>query len=221
VLLVFNLIPAFPLDGGRLARAIAWRLTGNRHGATRFAAGMGQVFAAILMGYGLYRALGQSAVTSGIWYLALGWMLGGAARAAVIQSAVSTRLEGVTAADIMDHEPVTIPAAMPVGQAYEDYFLRYQGWPWFAVIEDDGRVAGIAHRAAVEQVAHEDGALAVRAVTAAGEQVATDTPLESLAGSEPLRRLGALMAVDRDGRLRGVVTVEQVSRALQARLAPS
>jgi Zn-dependent protease len=221
VLLVFNLIPAFPLDGGRLARAIAWKVTGNRHGATRFAAGMGQVFAAILMGYGLYQALGRANVTSGIWYLALGWMLGGAARAAVIQSSVSTRLEGVTAADIMDDEPVTIPAGMPAAQAYEDYFLRYQGWPWFAVVEDDGRLAGIAHRAAVEQVAHQEGHLSVRAVTAAGEQVPTDTPLESLAGSEPLRRLGALMAVDRDGRLRGVVTIEQVSRALQARLAPS
>jgi Zn-dependent protease len=220
-LLVFNLIPAFPLDGGRLARAVAWRLTGNRHGATRFAAGMGQAFAALLMGYGLYRAFGRSDVTNGIWYLALGWMLGGAARAAVVQSTVSTRLEGVTAADIMDAEPVTIPAGMPVVQAYDEFFLRYQGWPWFAVVEDDGRLAGIAHRAAVEQVAHQDGHLAVRAVTAAGEQVPADTPLEALAGSEPLRRLGALMAVDRDGHLRGVVTVDQVSRALQARLAPS
>ena len=61
----------------------------------------------------------------------------------------------------------------------------------------------------------------VRDLVADGEQVATDTPLESLIGSEPLRRLGALMAVDADGRLRGVVTLDQVSRALQARLAPS
>jgi Zn-dependent protease len=218
-LLVFNLIPAFPLDGGRLARAVAWRLTGNRHGATRFAATLGQAFAALLMGLGLYRALGQSDVGGGLWYLALGWMLGGSARAAVLQSAVSTRLEGVTAADIMDAEPVSIPADLPVSRAYEDFFLRYHGWPWFPVVEVDGRFAGIAHRAAIEQVAQQDGALAVRAVTAAGEEVAPETPLESLAGSEPLRRLGALMAVDRDGRLRGVVTVEQVSRALQARLA--
>jgi Zn-dependent protease len=218
-LLVFNLIPAFPLDGGRLARAVAWRLTGNRHGATRFAATLGQAFAALLMGLGLYRALGQSDVGGGLWYLALGWMLGGSARAAVLQSAVSTRLEGVTAADIMDAEPVSIPADLPVSRAYEDFFLRYHGWPWFPVVEIDGRFAGIAHRAAIEQVAQQDGALAVRAVTAAGEEVAPETPLESLAGSEPLRRLGALMAVDRDGRLRGVVTLEQVSRALQARLA--
>jgi len=220
VLLVFNLIPAFPLDGGRLARAIAWRLTGNRHGATRFAAGMGQLFAALLIGYGIWRVAGSDP-GGGIWYMALGFMLGSAARGAVLQSAVSTRLEGVTAADIMDAEPVTIPADLPVLRAYEDFFLRYQGWPWFAVVEADGRVAGIAHRAAIEQVAHEDGRLAVRAVTADGEQVATDATLEALAGSEPLRRLGALMAVDRDGRLRGVVTVEQVTRALQARLAPS
>jgi Zn-dependent protease len=221
ILLVFNLIPAFPLDGGRLARAVAWRLTGNRHGATRFAATLGQAFAAVLMGYGIYRALARSDPGGGLWYLALGWMLGGSARAAVLQSAVSTRLEGVTAADIMDAEPVAIPAGLPVNQAYEDFFLRYHGWSWFPVVEDDGRFAGIAHRAAIEQVAHQDGALSVRAVTAAGDQVAPETPLESLAGSEPLRRLGALMAVDRDGRLRGVVTLDQVSRALQARLAPS
>jgi Zn-dependent protease len=221
ILLVFNLIPAFPLDGGRLARAVAWRLTGNRHGATRFAATLGQAFAALLMGYGIYRALARSDPGGGLWYLALGWMLGGSARAAVLQSAVSTRLEGVTAADIMDAEPVAIPAGLPVTQAYEDFFLRYHGWSWFPVVEDDGRFAGVAHRAAIEQVAHQDGALSVRAVTAAGDQVAPETPLESLAGSEPLRRLGALMAVDRDGRLRGVVTLDQVSRALQARLAPS
>ena len=61
----------------------------------------------------------------------------------------------------------------------------------------------------------------MRDVVADGDQVQVDTPLESLIGSEPLRRLGALMAVDADGRLRGVVTLEQVSRALQARLAPS
>jgi Zn-dependent protease len=218
-LLVFNLIPAFPLDGGRLARALVWKLTGSRHGATRAAAGLGQVFAVVLMGYGIYEfSKGRS--SSGLWYLVLGWMLGGSARAAIAQSTFITKLEGVTAADIMDAEPVTIPASLDVERAYDEFFLRYQGWPWFAVVEDDGRFAGLAHRAAVEHAAlQESGAMPVRSVAAAGEEVRTDTPLETLAGSEPLRRLGALMAVDADGRLRGVVTLEQVSRALQARLA--
>jgi CBS domain-containing protein len=115
---------------------------------------------------------------------------------------------------------VTIPAGLPVERAFDEYFLRYQGWPWFAVVEEDGQLAGLAHRAAVEHaVHHEDPQQPVRAVVSGSEQIRTDTPLESLIGNEPLRTLGALMAVDADGRLRGVVTVEQVSRALQARLA--
>jgi CBS domain-containing protein len=221
-LFVLNMVPAFPLDGGRIARAVAWKLTGNRHGATRFAAYLGQGFAALMMGYGVYIGLTTDDWFAGLWYLVLGWMLGGSARAAVAQSNFVTRLEGVTAGDIMDSEPVVIPAAAPISQAYDEYFLRYQGWPWFAVVEDDGRFAGLAHRAAVEHAAlHENSGAPVREVVADGEQIGVDTPLESLIGSEPLRRLGALMAVDADGRLRGVVTLEQVSRALQARLAPS
>ena len=83
----------------------------------------------------------------------LGYLLWQSARAAVLQTAVTSRLEGVTVADIMDADPVTIPADLPVQQAYEEFFLRYQGWPWFAVVEADGRYAGIAHRAAVESAA--------------------------------------------------------------------
>lgn len=223
LLLVFNLVPAFPLDGGRIARSIAWRLTGDRTRATRFAAFLGQAFAALLIGYGLYQLFTSQDAFGGLWYVALGWMLGGGARAAVAQSAFTERLEGVTVADIMDTEPVTIPAQISANRAWEDYFLRYQGWPWFAVVEEDGRFAGLAHRAAVEQAAYEEGGeRPVREVAspAADEgQVAADASLEVLLGSEPLRRFGALMAVDAEGRLRGVVTLEQLSRALQSRLA--
>jgi Zn-dependent protease len=219
LLLGFNLIPAFPLDGGRIARAIAWRLTGDRVKATLFAARVGQLFAALLIGYGVW-VLVNGDTYGGLYTMVLGWMLGSGARAAVTQSTVTRRLEGITVADVMDSEPVTIPATLPAGRAYEEFFLRYQGWPWFAVVEPDGRYAGLVHRAAVETAPPQ---LPVRAVTAdasAEDRVPADTPLEALLGSEPLSRLGALMAVDADGRLRGVVTVEQVSRALQARLAP-
>lgn len=220
LLLGFNLIPAFPLDGGRIARALAWRLTGDRVRATRFAARLGQLFAAVLIGWGLWLLVARGDTYGGLYTVVLGWMLGSAARSAVAQSTVTSRLEGVTVADVMDAEPVTIPAALSAGQAYEDYFLRYQGWPWFAVVEDDGRFAGLAHRAAVEGAPPQ---LPVRSVAADGGpegRVPADTPLEAVLSSEPLRRLGALMAVDAEGRLRGVVTLEQVSRALQARLAP-
>jgi Zn-dependent protease/predicted transcriptional regulator len=217
-----NIVPAFPLDGGRILRAIVWRVSGDRHKATKFSAYLGQAFAALMMGYGLYRLLGDEFNRqSGIWWLVLGWMLGGAARAAIAQSTFVNRLQGVTAGDIMDAEPVTIPASITALSAYDDYFLRYHGWIWFPAVEEDGRFVGLAHRAAVEHAAlSEGGSALVRELVADTDQVSTETTLETLVGSEPLRRLGAVMAVDADGRLCGVVTRDQVSRALQARLAP-
>jgi CBS domain len=216
---VFNLVPAFPLDGGRIARAAAWKISGDRGRATRISAYLGQGFAGLLILWGLYQLAFQSDTVGGLWAMVLGWLLGSSARAAIAQSAFTERLAGVTVADIMDSEPVAIPADLPASQAWEEYFLRYQGWPWFAVVESDGRYTGLAHRAAVEHAAHaEDGAVPVRDVAAgADDRVRYDAPLEILLGSEPLRRRGALMAVDAEGRLRGVVTVEQVMRALQAR----
>ena len=221
LLFVLNMIPAFPLDGGRIARAFVWAISGNRHAATKISAYLGQAFAALMIVYGIY-VIAVDRDQWGLWYVVLGWMLGGSARAAVAQSNFVTRLEGITAGDIMDAESVTIPAEISTERAYDEYFLRYQGWPWFAVTESDGTFVGLAHRAAVEHAAlHGDGSAAVRGHVADSAQVRTDTPLEVLITSEPLRRLGALMAVDADGHLRGVVTMDQVSRALQARLQPS
>jgi len=226
LLLVFNLVPAFPLDGGRIARAAAWKLTGDRNKATRFAATIGIGFGWLLILGGLALVvLVKGAVFDGIWFAALGWLLASAARGTLAQTRFTEQLAGITVADVMDSEPVTIAAATPVARAYEEFFLRYQGWEWFAVVEDDGRYAGLAHRRAVEHAALEEGGrMAIRDVAAPGAaecQVPADAPLEALLASEPLRRLGALMAVDADGRLRGVVTFEQVTRALRTRLAPS
>jgi hypothetical protein len=121
----------------------------------------------------------------------------------------------------MDAEPVTIPAQATALEAYEDYFLRYHGWDWFAVVEDDGRYVGRAFRNPIQEAALGPNAgellRTITGVDAEG-RVADDEPLEALLASEPLRRLGALMAVDADGRLRGVVTLEAVSRALRAQL---
>jgi Zn-dependent protease len=229
ILLVFNLVPAFPLDGGRIARAAAWKVTGDRNRATRFAAALGQGFAVLLIGFGVFAAIGggvelfglEFGTIDGLWLAVLGYLLGQSARAAVLQTAVTSRLEGITVADIMDEEPVTVPAAMSAVRANDEFFLRYQGWGWFAVVEDDGHFAGVVHREAVEAAAAEGRDVPVRELAAESGEVRDDAPLEALLGSEALRRLGALMAVDADGRLRGVVTLEQVSRALQARLAPT
>jgi Zn-dependent protease len=221
---VFNLVPAFPLDGGRIARAIAWRLTGDRLRATRTAASLGQGFSWVLMGGGLAEILISGSVVSGLWLIFLGWFLGQAARGTVLQTAFAERIEGVTVADIMDAEPVAIPADTPVTRAMDEYFLRYQ-YPWFPVVDGDRRLIGLAERERVlgaERVG--EGEHPVREVMEGdlGDwRVPADETLESLLGSEALRRIGALLAVDRDGHLRGVVTLDQVRRALEGAALPT
>ena len=221
---VFNLVPAFPLDGGRIARAIAWRLTGDRLRATRTAAGLGQGFSWLLMGGGLAEILISGSLVSGLWLIFLGWFLGQAARGTVLQTAFAERIEGVTVADIMDADPVAIPADTPVTRALDDYFLRYR-YPWFPVVDGERRLIGLAERERVQGAERlGEGDHPVREVME-GElgdwRVPADETLESLLGSEALRRIGALLAVDRDGHLRGVVTLDQVRRALEGAALPT
>jgi len=212
---VFNLIPAFPLDGGRIARSIAWKITGDRGRATRISANLGQLFAVAIIGLGAYFAL-TGELFDGLWFVVLGWFLGSAARSAVVQTRLQERIEHVTVADIMDREPVTIPAEMTPHDANEVFFLRYQGWPWFPVVDAAGRFVGLLRRERVQD-GGADGTVGELVDATDGDgSVGADAPLESLLGSEPLRRLGALFAVDTDGRLRGVVTLDQVRRALQS-----
>jgi len=219
LLLAFNLVPAFPLDGGRVARSVVWRVTGDKRRATQVAARMGQGFALLLAGFGLYLLVSLRSF-AGLWLLALAYLLWQSARGAVIQTALNERIEGVRVADIMDTHPVAIPAATPVSEALDAYFLRY-GWSWFPVVDDQGRFLGIARQERAQAVI--DGGEAWLTIDSALEadgagrwRVQEDRPITELLGSEPLGRLGAVMAVDANGVLRGVVTAEQVRRALQA-----
>ncbi len=219
LILIFNLVPAFPLDGGRIARAAVWKITGDKQRGTRVAALLGQGFAVLLAGLGL-AWLFSSGSLGGLWLVALAFLLGSSARGAVVQSALSERIEGVRVADIMDRHPVAIDSSTPVSQALDEYYLRY-GWSWFPVVDASGRFMGIARQERVQ--ATQDGGegwLTVGGVLEAGEasswRVREDRPLTEVLSSESLGRLGALMAVDGEGVLRGVVTIEQVRRALQS-----
>ncbi len=221
MLFVFNLVPAFPLDGGRIARAIVWRITGNRNTATRVAGRIGEGFAYVLIGIGIFLAA-RGDYINGIWLAVLGWFIAQSARAAVASTAFTERIDGITVADIMDDQPVSMPAGTPLTQAQDEYFLRYR-WDWFPVVDEHGRFLGVVREQRVdEEIAAGRPALAVGELVEVAEaddwRVQSDSPLESLLGDEQLRSRGALMAVDADGVLRGVVTIDQVRRALTAAL---
>ncbi len=215
LVLVFNLIPALPLDGGRLALAVAWRVTGDRGRGTRAAAQAGRGFAVLLGAFGL-AILASGAVSSGIWAMIVALFLYQAAKGAIVQSALSDRIRALTVADIMDREPVTIPAETSLLDAQEEFFLRYR-WPWFAVVADGGQYVGLL-RAERLDAEIRDGRPALTAAEASDDEppwrIGVSDSLESLLGSEGLRRLGAVVAVEADGRLAGVVTLAQVRRAL-------
>jgi Zn-dependent protease/CBS domain-containing protein len=221
IVFVFNLMPAFPLDGGRIARALVWRVTGDQLRATRVSARLGQGFGWLLGAAGIFLLIAYRDLT-GIWFAAMGWLIATSARGTLAQTALTQRITGVRVSDIMDRQPVAIPADTPVAEALDAYFLRYR-WSWFPVIDHDGHFVGIVRQERVEATSEAgEGWLTVGAVVEDGGagswRVDEDRPLNELLNSEPLGRLGALMAVDRDGTLRGVITVEQVRRALQAAL---
>ena len=217
--LIFNLIPGFPLDGGRVARAIAWKLTGDRTRATRFAARLGRLVAYLMIGLGVVMFLTGDAV-GGLWLGFIGLFLSQAARSAEVQATFAGRIEGLVVADVMDEEPVAIPETLTLDRAEEEFFLRY-GWPWFPVVDMSGRLVGVVSKEAVDSVAEQvRSSRPVASVMArddgdSGLRVRLEDPLETLLGREGLGRLGAIMAVDGEGVLRGIVTVDRVRRALR------
>ncbi|MFN2612349.1 MAG: site-2 protease family protein [Solirubrobacterales bacterium] len=222
LVLLFNLIPAFPLDGGRIARAVAWWRTGDRRTATRFAAGLGRGFAYLMMAGGLALVLGGS-VFNGLWLIVIGFVLNGSARGALMQSEFTKGIEGLHVYDVMDNEPVAIPAELPVERAIDEYFLRYR-WPWFPVVDENGLFSGVLASEQAENVPESErdettiGSLLgdwQATAEGAGLSISVDSPLEAVLSNQAMRRLGALAAVDADGRLRGVLTADAVGRALR------
>lgn len=228
LILLFNLLPAFPLDGGRILRSIVWKLTGDRGRGTRFAARLGQAFAVLMIALGVYLILIGN-VFSGLWLALVGWMLGQSARVTVVQSELNKRLGGLTVSDVMDDEPVAIPSDTTVERALDEYFLRYR-WPWFPVVDAAQRFVGMINRGTADSVPETNRTSRTISELLAeetpeddgpdGQIVSFDAPIESLLANLELRRLGGLAVVGSDGRLAGVVTLKAVGRALRGAVGP-
>jgi len=223
LVLIFNMLPAFPMDGGRVARAIAWWRTGSRTSATRFAANLGRVLAYAIMAGGLALIfLGD--VFAGVWLALIGMVINGSARGAAMQTRITGKVSEIRVADVMDREPVTIPGELSVEQALDEYFLRYR-WPWFPVVDAAHRFLGLLARDKADEVPEVSRSVSLVADLLEQDdgafQVRDDAPLDSLLSNQNLRRFGALMAVDAEGRLSGVITIEQVGRALKDATAGS
>ncbi|HSR94320.1 MAG TPA: site-2 protease family protein [Solirubrobacterales bacterium] len=217
LVLVFNLLPAFPMDGGRIVRAIAWWRTGDRASATRFAAGLGRVFGYLFIGAGLLLVF-DGQVFAGVWLALIGFVVNGSARAASAQTAITSGISKLVVSDVMDREPVTIPDQLSVERALDEYFLRYR-WPWFPVVDAAHNFLGLVVRDKADEVPEISRTTSLVSDVLERDdgtfQVRDDAPLDTLLANRSLRRFGAVFAVDADGKLSGVITAEQVGRALR------
>ena len=184
-----------------------------------FAATLGEWFGLFLILAGLgYFLVYLGDVIGGIWLAFVGFILRGAAKSAIAQTEFTSRIEGISVADVMDPDPVAIPEGASIEQALDEYFLRYRS-PWFPVVDTARHVIGLVDRPTADNVpAVERTSASVRDVVArdgGSLTVMEDAPLESVLGNETLRRLGALIATDADGHISGMLTIDAIGRALQ------
>jgi Zn-dependent protease/CBS domain-containing protein len=218
VVAVFNLLPAFPLDGGRVLRSIIWGITKNVKKATYLATRIGRGFAYILIIFGAV-SLFAGAGFQGIWMALIGFFLLQGAQASYTQVVLKEVLEGIAVRDIMVKDVVTVAPSLSVRDLIERYFLTH-GYGGFPVLEN-GQVMGMISLGDVKKVAPEEyDRLTVREVMIPLTERLTIGPDED--ASVALQRmaeeeLGRLIVMQR-GRMLGLVTKTGLSRFLQMKL---
>jgi Zn-dependent protease/CBS domain-containing protein len=212
----FNLVPGFPLDGGRVLRSLIWGATGSLRRATLVASYVGQAFGWLLIAWGLTRVLGGD-LLGGLWTAFIGWFLNGAAESSRQEQTLQQSVRGIAAARLMEEPVVAIPPNMSVADfVFEQVMLHgHRALP----VVDNGRLIGIVSLTDVRKLPREDWA------TTPVSQVMTPAPLATVGSKEHLGAAIARMAqrgvhqlpVVDDGRLLGLLTRADVLRFLQLR----
>ncbi len=216
LLAAFNVIPAAPLDGGRLLRAVLWRITGDRFKAAVWSARAGQVFGWALVVVAAYLVLVRREY-NWLWFALLGWFLISAATAEGQQATLQSGLRAVAVREIMTAHPVTVPASATVAWFLDDYlpWHRHSAFPMEA---DDGQTVGLVTVHRVNQVpVAERARTPLRDAACPLADVAHATPDEPVA--DVLPRLNACsenrVLVFADGHLAGIVSPADISRAVE------
>lgn len=229
VLALFNLVPGFPLGGGRVLRALLWGATGDVVRATRWAAGLGRAFGLLLIGIGIAMALGLrlpffgTGAPSGLWLALIGWFLHNAALLSYRQLLAQRSLEGVPVARLMREDVDSVAPETSVAALIDDYLLASDQRS-FPVLEA-GRLVGLVSLQDVQKVSP-----AERAARRVGDIM---KPASELLVAEPAQDVadvaGAIAAgrgaagaalvvpVVSDGRLRGLLRLEDIDKWLALR----
>ncbi|HJY89933.1 MAG TPA: CBS domain-containing protein, partial [Candidatus Acidoferrum sp.] len=221
---VFNMLPGFPLDGGRIFRAIVWGTTKDFVRATRVAGASGKLIAYGMIVLGLWLAFGfrGSGRWEGIWLAVIGWFLLNAAQASVAQVTIRETLNGLRASDVMSHEVPAIPANLNLDE-YSNEVLRTGRR--VHIVTMDHRLVGMMNVAALNTVPREDWNMnSVQAVMVPRERIlwaAPDEPLPTLLDRLVAADVNQMPVVQHseDGmaNIVGMVTRDAILRVIQTR----
>ncbi len=225
---VFNLIPGFPLDGGRILRSILWAATRNLHDATRWASAVGQaigwlfVFLGVAIAFGAYVPFFGRGLVSGLWLAFIGWFLSSAAAQTWRRQLVHEILEGVTVARLMRAVHGVVPETTDVA-SFVDHWLMRSEQTAFAVVDEPGRVSGIVTLADVRGVPRDAWAdMRVSRIMTPRDRMVVTSPTEGV--SEALEKLmradvGQLPVLDGE-RLVGMRHRTDVARWIELHVQP-
>lgn len=218
ILAAFNLVPAFPLDGGRILRSALWQWKGNIRWATRIASAIGSGFGLFLILVGIWDVFSGNPV-GGIWLFLIGMFIRGASQMSYHQVLMQKALEGERVSRFLSREAVSVPASASVKQLVEDYFYKYH-YKMFPVTEED-KLRGCIVMSRVKDIPPEQ-----RDARRVEELVQQCTPENTIPPStDALKALklmnssenDKLMVVEGD-RLQGIVTRNDILRFFAAKM---
>jgi Zn-dependent protease/predicted transcriptional regulator len=219
ILAIFNLVPAFPLDGGRMLRAALWAWKQDLHAATRMASRIGSAFGLVLMVLGLIAFIGGEFV-AGMWWFLIGMFLRGAASASYRQLLMRETLHGEPVRRFMNPAPVVVPPLLSIQQLVEEYIYKYY-YKMFPVVED-GKLLGCVTVETVKQLPPEQWrrrtvAELMTPCSAANTVSPEADAMKVIATMMEPSVSGRLMVVEQD-RLVGIVSLKDLREFISLKL---
>ena len=220
---LFNLIPGFPMDGGRILHALLWKLRGDRSVATRNAAGVGRLFGYLLIAGGVFLIFqGADLLFTGVWFALIGWFLSNAAESTIAQVSVEHALRGIKVREVMENDPASIAPNESVADLVNERLIRGEHRS-FLVRHEDGGLAGIVTLSDVRPMPRENWENArVTDIMTRYADLATIGPDAGLEAALKLlqeREVNQLPVVTDEGRtVVGLLTRAGILRLIEARM---
>ena len=207
LILVFNMVPGFPLDGGRILRSLIWHRTRNVQKATKITSRIGAAFAYLLMAVGVINVYYQNFI-GGLWLIFIGYFVRQAAQSGYLLVTLRRTLGHLRVADVMRSPVITVDASLDLRRLVDDFFLRYH-YHSFPVLRD-GECIGMVSLKDVKKVAVEAWPFSSVGQIADGDVVRyalrPDFPAEALVHLIMKRGYGRLPVIGTDGRVVGIVS---------------